>query len=92
MISQSYIIVSYYSCLPCRESIYQKMEDKSSEDVYIILMLRNTAVLEDRFQETILEKRLYLDSLGINKKIGFFANQAIRVYHDGDGWVNEEIE
>lgn len=92
LISQRYIIVSDYSCLPCRETIYQKIEDKSSQDVYIILALRNKAVLEDRFHETILEKRLYLDSLEINKKIGFFASQAIRVYYDGDGWVNEQIE
>jgi len=92
MISQRFIIISDYSCLPCREAIYQKIEDKSSQDVFIILMLRNKAVLEDRFHETILEKRLYLDSLGINKKMGFFANQAIRVYHNGDVWVNEQIE
>lgn len=92
LISQRYIIVSDYSCLPCREAIYQEIEDKSSQDVYIILALRNKAVLEDRFHETILEKRFYLDSLEINKKMGFFVSQAIRVYHDGDGWVNEQIE
>jgi hypothetical protein len=92
LISQRYIIVSDYSCLPCREAIYQEIEDKSFQDVYIILGLRNKAVLEDRFHETILEKRFYLDSLEINKKIGFFVSKAIRVYHDGDGWVNEQIE
>ncbi|SDZ59947.1 hypothetical protein, partial [Rhodonellum ikkaensis] len=60
-ISQRYIILSDYSCLPCREAIYQEIEDKSSQDVYIILALRNKAVLEDRFHETILEKRFYLN-------------------------------
>ncbi|SDZ59926.1 hypothetical protein, partial [Rhodonellum ikkaensis] len=31
LISQRYIILSDYSCLPCREAIYQEIEDKSSQ-------------------------------------------------------------
>jgi hypothetical protein len=92
LISQRYTIVSDYSCLPCREAVFQEIEDESSQDVYIILALRNKAVLEDRFHETILEKRVYLDTLDISEKMGFFASQAIRVYHDGNGWVNELVQ
>lgn len=92
VISKGYFIVSDYSCLPCREAVFKEIEEASSQDVYIILSLRNKAILEDRFDEAILEKRVYLDTLEINKKIGFFASQAIRVYNDGNEWVSELVE
>ncbi len=90
--SQRYVLVSDYSCSSCKEQVYREVEDNSSQGVYIILQPRNKAILRERFQEAILENKLFIDSMRLNLERGLIIDKAMELsMHDGK-WVLRELE
>ena len=90
--SQHYIIVSDYGCSACKEQVYQDIEERSSQHVYVIVQPRNKAILLERFQEAIFENRLYIDSARINLDKGIIIEKAAEILMQDGKWGLRELD
>jgi hypothetical protein len=90
--SRRYVLVSDYSCSACKEQVYREIEEKSSDNVCIILQPGNKAVLRERFQEAILEKRLFIDTARLNLERGIIIDKSIEIGLRDGKWVSRELD
>ncbi|MCH7403467.1 hypothetical protein ACFOUP_04710 [Belliella kenyensis] len=81
-----YILVSDFSCAPCKEKIFNEIETTNSHTIYIIVQPRNRSVLEERFDRAIENKMVFIDFEGINRKQGVIFDNALELKMRDKKW------
>lgn len=90
--SNRYVLVSDYGCSACKERIYQEVQSSSSQTIYIILLPRNKAVLNERFQTAIQENRVLIDAKRLSLEFGVLVAQALELKYLEGEWNIQNIE